>query len=51
MHADECVLCGVYFEEEGEKCKIECGHSNFHEKCIKDWLIIKPSFPSVNQAN
>ena len=42
---DECLLCCEFFEEEAEKCEIECGHSMFHKTCIKDWLKIKPSCP------
>lgn len=27
------------------RLKLECGHSNYHRKCIIDWLKITPECP------
>jgi len=33
-----CVICQQEFLANSKRTKLTCGHNQYHEKCIKDWL-------------
>jgi|UniRef100_A0A7S4G7Q0 hypothetical protein len=34
----ECIICFESLPAAGAPYRLECGHCEFHEKCIKEWL-------------
>ena len=40
----ECIICHSKCEKVCEK-KFECNHTNYHEKCINEWLKVGDSCP------
>ncbi|XP_067935968.1 uncharacterized protein [Watersipora subatra] len=42
---DECVICSHQFTDLKPKYMLECEHTNFHEKCITQWLERKQTCP------
>lgn len=39
-----CMICHLNYEEVCEK-KFECNHTNYHEKCINEWLKVGETCP------
>lgn len=40
----ECIICHSKCKEVCEK-KFECNHTNYHEKCINEWLKVGDTCP------
>jgi hypothetical protein len=47
---DECLICQEEFIDGSVNKFLGCGHMNFHESCINDWLKINPTCPNCRKV-